>query len=167
MIRSYILIAFRNMQRNRLHAFVNILGLSIGITCCILITFFVHFELSYDKHNKRADKIYRMAVNLETNSWAVSYCPIGALLKDNFPEVETFTRIKPEDLYVRNSDRNIKHKEKVFYTDSSVFDVLDIRLLKGDPTTALSEINSLVITPERARAYFGNEDPLGKTLTFR
>ncbi|HKZ38609.1 MAG TPA: FtsX-like permease family protein [Chryseolinea sp.] len=166
MIRSYILIAFRNMQRNRLHAFVNILGLSIGIACCILITLFVQFELSYDKHNKRADRIYRMAVNVEPHSWAVSFCPIGALLKDNFAEVETYARIKPEDLYIRNSDRNVKHKEKVFYADSSVFDVLDIRLLKGDPTTALSEINSMVITPERARVYFGDEDPLGKTLTF-
>src|SRR3990170_7018019 len=167
MIRSYILIAFRNMQRHRLHAFVNILGLSIGIACCILIALFVQFELSYDKDNKRADRIYRMAVNVEPTSWAVSFCPIGALLKDNFAEVETYARIKPEDLYIRNSDRNVKHKEKVFYTDSSVFDVLDIRLLKGDPTTALSEINSMVITPERARVYFGDEDPLGKTLTFR
>ncbi|MFM8848779.1 MAG: ABC transporter permease [Cytophagales bacterium] len=165
MLKSYLLIAIRSLKRNKLHASINIVGLAIGMACCILITLFVQFELNYDKHNKNADRIYRMAVGLEANTWAISAFPIGGLLKDNFPEVENFTCIKPSEIFVRNSSSDIKNKEKVFYADSSVFDVLDIKLLKGDPATALAEINSLVLTPEKAKTFFGNQDPLGKTLT--
>jgi putative ABC transport system permease protein len=135
------------------------------MACCILITLFVQFELNYDRHNKDADRIYRMAIGLEANTWAISAFPIGRLLKDNFPEVEKFTRIKPSEIFVRNSANEIKNKEKVFFADSSVFDVLDIKLVKGDPATALAEINSMVLTQEKARSFFGNEDPMGKTLT--
>jgi putative ABC transport system permease protein len=165
MFKSYLHIAIRSLKRNKLHASINIIGLAIGMACCILITLFVQFELNYDRHNKEADRIYRMAVGLEANTWAISAFPIGRLLKDNFPEVEKFTRIKPSEIFVRNADADIKNKEKVFYADSSVFDVLDITMLKGDPATALAEVNSMVLTPEKARAYFGDQDPLGKTLT--
>ncbi len=165
MLKNYFLVALRSLRRNKLHASINIIGLAIGMACCILITLFVQFELSYDTHNKEANRIYRMAVNLEANNWAISAFPIGSLLKDNFPEIEKFTRIKPIEVFVQNSANETKNKEKVFYADSSVFDVLDIQLLKGDPTTALAEVNSMVITEERARTYFGVEDPIGKTLT--
>ncbi|PZR30560.1 MAG: hypothetical protein DI538_22430, partial [Azospira oryzae] len=99
MIRNYILVAFRSIRRNRLHAGINIVGLAIGMACCILISLFLQFELSYDKQNKNANRIYRMAVNLQANNWAISAFPIGALLKDNFPEIETFTRIKPAEIF--------------------------------------------------------------------
>lgn len=165
MLKSYLLIAIRSLRRNKLHASINIIGLAIGMACCILITLFVQFELNYDRHNKDADRIYRMAIGLEANTWAISAFPIGRLLKDNFPEVEKFTRIKPSEIFVRNSANEIKNKEKVFFADSSVFDVLDIKLVKGDPATALAEINSMVLTQEKARSFFGNEDPMGKTLT--
>jgi len=165
MLKSYFLVALRSIKRNRLHAGINIIGLAIGMACSILIALFLQFELSYDRQNKHADRIFRMAVNLEANNWAISAFPIGALLKDNFPEIEAFTRIKPSEIYVRNTDSDIKNKERVFFADANVFDVLDIHLLKGDPATALSEINSLVLTPDRARAYFGDQDPIGKTLT--
>jgi putative ABC transport system permease protein len=164
MLKSYFLVALRSLRRNKLHASINIIGLAIGMTCCILITLFVQFELSYDRQNKDADRIYRMGIDLQANKWAISAFPIGALLKDNFPEIEKFTRIKPVETFVLNTANETKNKEKVFYADSSVFDVLDIQLLKGDPATALAEVNSMVITEDRARTYFGNEDPIGKTL---
>jgi putative ABC transport system permease protein len=165
MLKSYFLVALRSLRRNKLHSSINIIGLAIGMTCCMVITLFVQFELSYDRQNKDADRIYRMGVDLQANKWAISAFPIGALLKDNFPEIEKFTRIKPVETFVLNTANETKNKEKVFYADSSVFDVLDIQLLKGDPTTALAEVNSMVITEDRARTYFGNEDPIGKTLT--
>lgn len=165
MIKSYLLVALRSLKRNKLHSSINIIGLAIGMTCCILITLFVQFELSYDKQNKDADRIYRMAIDLDANNWAISAFPIGSLLQDNFPEVEKFTRIRPTETFVQNSFNEVKNKEKVFFADSSVFDVLDIRLVKGNPATALAEINSMVITEERAHTYFGEEDPIGKTLT--
>lgn len=165
MIKSYFLVAVRSLIRNRLHASINIIGLAIGMTCCILIMLFVQFELKYDRQNKNADNIYRMAIDLEANKWAISAFPIGALLKANFEEVEKYTRIKPVEVFMRNNDNDIKIKEKVFYADSSVFDVLDIKLINGNPATALAEVNSIVITEEKARAYFGSEEPIGKTLT--
>jgi putative ABC transport system permease protein len=165
MLKSYLLIAIRSLRRNKLHSSINIIGLAIGMACCILITLFVQFELNYDRSNKDADKIYRLALNLEANNWAISAFPIGGILKDNFAEIEKFTRIKPSEIFVRNSVANIKNKEKVFYADSSVFDVLDIKLIKGDPATALAEINSMVLTQEKARTFFGDEDPMGNTLT--
>lgn len=165
MLKSYLLIAIRSLRRNKLHASINIIGLAIGMACCILITLFVQFELNYDRSNKDADKIYRLALNLEANNWAISAFPLGGILKDNFAEIEKFTRIKPSEIFVRNSVANIKNKEKVFYADSSVFDVLDIKLIKGDPATALAEINSMVLTEDKARTFFGDEDPIGKTLT--
>jgi putative ABC transport system permease protein len=165
MLKSYLLIAVRSLRRNKLHASINILGLAIGMACCILITLFVQFELSYDRHNQEAERIYRLAINLEANNWAISAFPIGQLLQDNFGEVEKFTRIKPSEIAVQNAGADIKHKEKVVFADSSVFDVLDIQLVKGDPATALAEVNSMVLTPDKAQVYFGDADPLGKTLT--
>lgn len=165
MLKNYFLTAFRSLKRNKLHASINILGLAIGMTCCILIILFIQFELGYDRHNKNATRVYRLAVDLEANDWAISAFPLGALLKENFPEVENYTRIKPIETFVQNSDNLVKNKEKIFFADSTVFDVLDIKLLKGNPVNALAKINSMVITPARARAYFGDEDPVGKTLT--
>jgi putative ABC transport system permease protein len=166
MIKSYFLVAFRSLQRNKLHASINIIGLAIGMTCCILIALFVQFELGYDRQNKNADRIYRLAVDLEANNWAISAFPLGALLKDNFPEVEAYTRIKPLETFMQNQAGTLfKNKERVFYADPTVFDVLDIHLIKGNEATALKEVNAMVITPEVAHAYFGDEDPIGKTLT--
>lgn len=167
MIKNYLQVAIRSLKRNKLHAFINIIGLAIGMTCCILIALFVQFELGYDRQNKNADRLYRLAVDLEANNWAISAFPLGALLKDNFPEVEGYTRIKPTEVFLQNSSSSnlIKNKERVFYADSSVFDILDIEMIKGDPKMALANINSMVLTEEKARTYFGNEDPIGKTLT--
>lgn len=165
MLKNYFLTAFRSLKRNKLHASINIIGLAIGMTCCILIILFIQFELGYDRHNKNASRIYRLAIDLEANDWAISSFPQGALLKDNFPEVEQYTRIKPIETFIQNSTNLVKHKEKVFFADSTVFDVLDIKMIKGNPVNALAKINSMVLTEERAKAYFGDEDPIGKTLT--
>ncbi len=167
MIKNYLLIALRSLKKNKLHAFINIVGLAIGMTCFILIALFVQFELTYDTHNKKAKRIYRLAVDLEANNWAISAFPLGSLLKDNFPEVEGYTRFRPIEVFIQNSSSPtlIKNKEKVFYADSSIFDVMDIALVKGDPKLALANINSMVLTEEKARTYFGNEEPIGKTLT--
>ncbi|MEL7005427.1 MAG: ABC transporter permease [Bacteroidota bacterium] len=165
MIKNYFLVAVRNLRRHKLHSSINIIGLAIGMTCCILITLFVQFELSYDTQNKNAARIHRLVVDLEANDWAISAFPLGALLKENFPEVESFTRIKPAEPFLMNREADIRYQQKIFYADATVFDILDINLIKGNPETALAEINSIVMTPERAKAYFGNQDPIGKTLS--
>lgn len=165
MIKNYILIALRNLKRNKLHASINIIGLAIGMACCVLIVLFVQFELNYDRQNRRADQVYRLVLNLEANNWAISAFPIGEILKENFPEIEAYTRIKPSEMYVSREESESKVKEKPFFADSSVFDVLDIKLLTGNPKQALVELNSMVLTPGKAKQFFGEEDPIGKTLT--
>ncbi|MEM8568667.1 MAG: FtsX-like permease family protein [Bacteroidota bacterium] len=164
MLKNYLLVAIRNLKRNKLHSSINIIGLAVGMVCSILITLFVEFELSFDQSNRNADRIYRLVVDLEANDWAISAFPLGGLLQDNFPEVETFTRIKPVDPFLLNESTGIKIKQKVFYVDSTVFDVLDIQMLRGNKSTALSNRNSILLTPERAEAFFGFEDPMGKSL---
>ena len=141
MLKNYFLTAFRSLKRNKLHASINIIGLAIGMTCCILIIVFIQFELGYDRQNKNASRVYRLAIYLEANDWAISAFPLGALLKENFPEVEQYTRIKPIETFIQNSTNLVKHKEKVFFADSTVFGVLDIKLLKGNPVNALAKIN--------------------------
>ena len=79
MIKSYFLVALRSLQRNKLHASINIIGLAIGMVCCILIALFVQFELGYDRQNKNAHRIYRLAVDLEANNWAISAFPFDDL----------------------------------------------------------------------------------------
>ncbi|MEM7108896.1 MAG: FtsX-like permease family protein [Bacteroidota bacterium] len=164
MLKNYVLVAIRNLKRNKLHSSINIIGLAVGMVCSILITLFVQFELSFDRSNRNADRIYRLVVDLEANDWAISAFPLGGLLQDNFPEVETFTRIKPVEPFLLNESTNVKIKQKVFFVDSTVLDVLDIQMLKGNPTTVLSNKNSILLTPDRARAFFGSEDPIGKSL---
>ncbi len=156
--------SWRSLLKNRTFSFINITGLAIGMTCCIVITLFVLFELNYDRHNKHADRIYRSVVDLEANNWAISAFPLGALLQENFPEVEGYTRIKPIEPFLVNESANTRIKQKIFYADSSVFDILDIELIEGNPATALAKANTMVLTEERARAFFGNEDPIGKSL---
>ncbi len=164
MFNNYFITSWRSLVKNRTFSAINIIGLAIGMTCCILITLFVQFELNYDRRNKNADRIYRAVVDLQANDWAISAFPLGALLKENFPEVENFARIKPVEPFVTNEEREVKIKQKVFYADSAVFDVLDIELISGNVETALVKANTMVLTEERAKAFFGDEDPMGKTL---
>ncbi|MEQ8924373.1 MAG: ABC transporter permease [Fulvivirga sp.] len=165
MLKNYFITSWRSIIKNRTFSIINITGLSIGMTCCIIITLFVLFEINYDKHNRNADRIYRAVVDLEANTWAISAFTLGANLQENFPEVEKYTRIKPIEPILINESTNTRIKQKIFYADSTVFEVLDIQLLEGNPATALAKANTMVLTEERAQAFFGNEDPIGKFLT--
>ncbi|MEQ8927749.1 MAG: FtsX-like permease family protein [Fulvivirga sp.] len=164
MIKNYLITAFRNLLRNKSFSIINITGLAIGMTCSLLISMYVLFELSYDKFNRNADLIYRAAVDLEANNWAISTFGLGALATESFPEIENYTRIKPIEAILINENSDTRIKQKLFFADSTVFDILDIKLIKGDPKTALTKSHSIVLTPERSKAFFGDEDPIGKYL---
>ncbi len=168
MIKNFFLTAFRNAFKNWTYSIINILGLSTGLASIIYITLFVQFELGYDKIHEKADQIYRVGVygmmmNNELNQ-AVTAAPMAEAMINDYPEVLNTCRInKSGDWLIVYKDRKINEKEFLF-ADSSFFDVFSFELLKGDPKTALTKPNNIVITETGARKYFGNEDPIGKML---
>jgi putative ABC transport system permease protein len=170
MFKNATKVALRIMKRQKGYSLINILGLSIGMACCILILLWVKDELSYDRYHENANQLYRVVVrgrmsNRDIN-FSTSPAPLAKALVDEFPEVQQATRFL--------SSRNVlvSYREKHFneslmlYTDSNFFDVFSIPLIKGDPREVLRTPNSVVITKEAAFKYFGNQDPLGQTLTF-
>jgi len=169
MIKNYLLIAFRNARRNRAYTIINLLGLAIGISSSLMILLFVVDEVSYDRHNKHFRDIYRIYVKgkIQGNEIeaALSNAPMGATLKADFPEVVDFTR-----LFTFDGDPKVRFEEKVFieenfyYVDSTFFNVFTAPLIYGNPEKMLSRPNTVVLTEEIARKYFGNEDPVGKLL---
>ncbi len=167
MLKNYFKIALRNLWRHRAFSFINIMGLTVGLTAFFLIFMYVRFELSYDAFNTKADRIYRIVADLKTPSetihtsgpaWAV-----GPNIKDEFPEVESFVRVTGSSLLVRKGDIKFQ-EEKSMLADSALFHVFDFKMLKGNPATALKEPNSIVFTQTAAKKYFGKEDPVGQTL---
>jgi putative ABC transport system permease protein len=167
--RNYLKTAFRNLWKHKAFSFINIMGLTVGMTACFLIFLYVRFELTYDAFNSKADRIYRVVTDLKTPSETIKTSgPSWAVppnIKDAFPEVEAFVRLTNADMLVRKGDMKFQEDEALF-ADSAFFQVFDFKLLKGNPKTALSEIMTVVLSQTAARKYFGDEDPMGKTLLF-
>lgn len=167
MIKNYFKIAFRNLWKNKVFSFINIMGLTVGMTACFLIFLYVKFELSYDSFHTKANRIYRVVSDIKTPTevlhasgpaWAVA-----PNAKDEFPEIESFVRITNDNVLIKKGD--IKFEEdNAIWADSAFFKVFDFKLLKGNPNTALKEPFSVVFSETAAKKYFGNTDPMGQTL---
>lgn len=171
MIRNYFKIALRTLWKNKKLTSINIVGLATGIACSLLIALYLEDEFLYDKHHADAARIYRVVKDFINDDGsripdATSPGPLAAAMQKEIPEVEAIARIHPEwGNTVRFAYGEKKFSEpRVWRVDSSFFDVFTIKFLKGDAKTALSDINSIVITESAARRYFGNEDPIGETL---
>jgi len=171
MLKNHLKIALRSLLKQRGHSFINIAGLSIGLTCCWLILLYVQDDLSYDRFHERADRIYRVTIRgimggNEVKA-ATSPVPMAAALVADYPEVVTATRLKPalSKVLVSGNDKKFI-EQQVYYADSTFFEVFTFPLIAGDAKTALRDPFSVVIAEEMARKYFGAEDPLGKTLIF-
>jgi len=170
MIRNYILVALRNLWRNRGYASINIFGLALGLTTSIFIFLYVINELTYDRFHEKSDRIYKAWVSgmMPTGEMhdAITAGPMAAALIADYPEVEQVVRIRQYGGYlVGNGDRKFNEtREDFMFADSTFFDVFSFKLLRGDPHTCLKEPRSIVLTEEYAKKYFGDEDPLGKSL---
>jgi len=170
MLRSYIMVALRNLWRNRGYAAINILGLALGLATSIFIFLYVFNELSFDRFHEKSDRIYKVWVSgkMPTGEMqdAVTSAPMAAALLSDYPEVEQVVRIKQVGGWlVRNGDRVFNETEQDFmFADSTFFDVFSFRLQKGDPGSCFAEPRSIVLTEEYANKYFRTEDPIGKTL---
>ena len=175
MLQNYLTVALRNLRRHALFSMINILGLAVGMACCFLILLFVHYELSFDQFHERADRILRVAT--ERDFWgqelinsARSPETLAPALRESFPEIIQTVRLSPLDSSFRFLVRreNVVHFEEniLMTTDPTFFEVFSFPLLKGDPKTALQDPRSVVISSAIARKYFGDQDPMGKTLKF-
>jgi putative ABC transport system permease protein len=169
MLKNYVKIALRNLLKYKGTSFINIFGLSVGITCCILISLFVLDELSYDRYHEKSDQIFRVTLRgiVGTNEFnTTNTCaPLSAALVRDFPEVVTATRMRGFGFPVLRYGEKVFSEERFFWADPTFFDVFTIPFIKGNPKTALSKPNTVVITQTMAKKYFGHEDPMGKILT--
>jgi putative ABC transport system permease protein len=169
MIKNYMKVAWRNLIKNKVFSLINIVGLATGLTCFILITLYVSDEISYDRFNEKADRIYRINSFIKLGGselrLAVSSDPMGAVLKKDFPQVEEFVRF-----YNSNGSKSIRkgsefiNENAVVHADSTLFRVFTLPALYGDTKTALNDPNTVVVTESAAKKYFGATDVVGRTI---
>ncbi|MEJ7587871.1 MAG: ABC transporter permease, partial [Ferruginibacter sp.] len=167
MIKNYLKIAFRNLWRHKAFSFINIMGLTVGMTAFFLIFLYVSFELSYDSFHTKADRIYRVVADLKTPTETINTSgPAWAVaphIREEFPEIESAVRLTGASLLVRKGDLKFQEDNSLF-ADSSLFHVFDFKLLKGNPQTALKEKFSIILSQTAAKKYFGDKDPVGETV---
>ncbi len=168
MIKNYLRVALRNLWRHRGFSLLNIIGLTIGMTAFFLIFLYVSFELSYDSFHTKADRIYRVIGDLKTRTETQYFntAPTAATihLPAEFPEIQAATRISLGDNWMVIQGAQVFDVNDVATADSSFFTVFDFPLLKGDRRTALKEPFSIVLTETTAKQFFGNADPIGRSL---
>jgi putative ABC transport system permease protein len=169
MITNYFKIAIRNIRRHKVYSIINIAGLFVGMTCTILIVLWVQYELSYDRYHQNAEQIYRLGLNLRTSkikeSIASNGVPAGPTFEKRFPEVLKACRFqKGEGVAVVQYKEKKFFEENIFFADNSVFEIFTFPMIRGNPKTALTVIDSAVMTEDIAKKYFGNEDPIGKVI---
>ncbi len=168
MLKNYFKITLRNISRNKMYSGLNIVGLAIGLACCILILLYVHDELSYDRFHDNADSIYRVVPTFTTSErtmyLATNAHVQGPILKDEFPEVLEYVRFSSYRERVIEYENISFSEERFLYADDSVFKVFSFDMILGNPEEALVNPNTIVLTEEMAEKYFGSDDPMDKSL---
>jgi putative ABC transport system permease protein len=172
MLKNYFKIAFRNLKRSKDYAFINILGLALGITCAILIFMLVRYHLSFDNFHANSDRIYRVYTEFHNEDVSIQSgvpSPFGKAFRNDFPFAEKTARIinyNNELISIPNSKDNKKFEEEngVAFTEPEFFDIMNYPLVEGDKKTVLSEPNSAIVTEAIAQKYFGSEKAIGQTI---
>jgi putative ABC transport system permease protein len=173
MLTNYLTLAFRNIFKRKGYSFLNIAGLTIGMSCCLLIFHYVSFEKSYDEFAPAAPQIVRVRLDCYQKGVlayksATSYPAIGPTIKKDYPEVENFCRLMDNSLLLSNDAKNKKFSEsKGYYADAASINMLGVEILKGDKNTALTGPDKIILSESMANKYFDNEDAVGKTLVNR
>jgi putative ABC transport system permease protein len=170
MLKNLLKVALRNIGKDRIYSFLNILGLTLGITCSLFLLLYLLNELSYDRFHTQKDRIYRVVTHFtETDNqftWPVAQIPLAQELVEQYTEVEHAVRFidTGRELF-ENPERDVRfYEEDFYYVDSTIFEVFSFPVLAGDPATALVKPNTAVLTQETAQKYFGDADPLGQTF---
>ena len=170
MLKNYFTSAYRSIINNKFYSALNVFGPAIGITCAILILLFVKQELTFDKYNKKYDRIYRLesdfTISGKSTLAALTPIPMAPTLKDEYPEIVEVARFAGfgiQDILFEYND--LKYfEDNIYFTDSTVFKIFDFEFLLGSPENALNEPRTIVITETFASRYFGKENPMGEVL---
>jgi putative ABC transport system permease protein len=172
MIRNYLKIAFRNALKNRTFSLINVLGLAIGLAAAMATLLFVKKELSFDTFHKNRENIYQVCLNATFDDknyekWSEAPNKVGPYLKANLPEVKQQVRIHHHQFgqiaFVSSGEKHLTEK-KVYYADPTILEIFDFNFKQGNPKTALERPNTAIIRHSTAQKYFGNQNPIGKTL---
>ena len=172
MLRNFFKVSIRNLVRNKTYSLINILGLSIGMACSIIIFLFILDELSYDRYNENADRIIRIGMDANMQGSQIKAFITGASVGITFvnevPEVIKSTRviraqIDQDEAIVKYKDKKFI-EEDLFYVDSTFFDIFTIEFVEGNRKGVLTTPNTIVVTESIAKKYFGNENAIGKSL---
>ena len=172
MFNSDIKAAFRTFYKEKSYALINLAGLSLAIACCLLLGLYLKDELTYDLHYERHKEIFRVVDNFNTNGdsndFALTSPALGPMLKENYPQVVDFVRFRyprgqEEKILIRVDDEAF-YWEKIFHVDANVFDIFPPDIIYGDPETALKDPQSAAVSETFAKKYFGDENPIGKTI---
>ncbi|MDB5196781.1 MAG: FtsX-like permease family protein, partial [Flaviaesturariibacter sp.] len=179
MFKNYIKIAWRKLMKNKVFSFINIFGLAVGLTCCILITLYIVHETSYDKFQQNGDRIFQIATVFSDETGehrsATTAAPLGKILQQEYPEVEASTKLLSlfgDDktlfqLGQGNGSFKSLYETKGFLADSNFFQIVSYKFKEGDPKTALSAPNTVVINEDIAKKLFGSEPALNKLVLIR
>ncbi|MBK7872159.1 MAG: ABC transporter permease [Saprospiraceae bacterium] len=171
MIRNYLKIAIRNLQRYKTFSFINVFGLALGTACCLYILLYIKDEYSYDEHHANADRIYRITAVLgavdDPHLMATCSPPIPFAMKRDFPEIEEAVRFVGavgRDQQLFRYDGKAFYETAGAYADSTFFDIFSYDFVYGSPNQALTAPFSIVLSEPTAKKFFGNIDPVGKVL---
>jgi putative ABC transport system permease protein len=167
MLKNYLIVTLRSLLRNKTFGIINISGLVLGISTCLLIAVYVIDELSFDQFHTKADRIFRLTEILhlpkESRAQVLTSPPMAPALQKNFPEVENTVRLSRSSRLLSYKDKKF-FDTRIWYSDSTLLDIFSFPLIKGNPKKALVEPYSIVVTETAAKRYFGDEDPLGKSM---
>ena len=168
MIKLFLKTAIFHLRKNKFHSFLNIGGLALGLVAFLYIATYTFHEISYDSFHSKADRISRCVAHIKLGETVLdiptSETPLAAAAKNDFPEVEEAIRLYPlTEIITHYKDKKFVESE-ICYSDVELFDVFDFKLLEGNPKTALRESNTIVLGKKVALKYFGDENPMGKSI---
>jgi len=168
MIKNYLKIALANLMKNKFYSMINIVGLAIGITACILIMLYVQSELSYDTYHEKADRIYRVnldaVINGDDMNSPVTCPPLAKAMQNEIPEVEEAARITYQPAVIRHNN-DVFNENSWFFADPNFFKIFSTTFITGNPENALSQPNTVVLNETTAKRYFGEDNPIGQFIT--
>lgn len=172
MFKNYLKIALRNLSKQKLYSFINIFGLAVGMAFSVLVILFVFDELRYDHFHENKEDIYRIyrqptSLNSPIDLELATPLPTGQAMKDDFPEIEDFTRLTPFGSFIIRKNGELLQQSGFAYGDPSSLEIFTFPMLYGDPSSALSNPSSIVITEEMSEKYFGTTNALGEILSIR
>ena len=168
MFKNYFKTALRNLRKNKLYSAINIFGLTVGLAACLLIGVYINHEMSYDKFNLNANRIVRATMEYSeagtVNTIATTGTKVGPEFKRRFPLIQEYARTFISHNVVKSGDK-VFDEPRILYADEAFFKIFSFHIIEGDAATALDAPDKIVITKSMAKKYFGNDDPINKTLT--